>query len=87
MKKALKRHGRPETIVTDGLKSYPSAMRELGNLHRRAMDRHITNRAEKRTPSPTPKRARDAALPKDCSESARLYSARKAVRAGSNRLA
>ena len=32
LKKALKRHGGAETIVTDGLKSYPAAMRELGNL-------------------------------------------------------
>lgn len=39
MKKALKRHGRPEKIVTDGLRSYPAAMRELGNLDRREMGR------------------------------------------------
>jgi len=26
MKKALKRHGKPERIVTDGLRSYPAAM-------------------------------------------------------------
>ncbi|MCR9179953.1 MAG: DDE-type integrase/transposase/recombinase [Erythrobacteraceae bacterium] len=32
LKKALKRHGGAETIVTDGLKSYPAAIRELGNL-------------------------------------------------------
>jgi putative transposase len=31
LRKALKRHGKAETIVTDGLKSYPAAMRELGN--------------------------------------------------------
>lgn len=31
MKKALKRHGKAETIVTDGLRSCPAAMRELGN--------------------------------------------------------
>jgi putative transposase len=37
IKKALKRHGRAETIVTDGLKSYPAAMRELGNVQRREM--------------------------------------------------
>jgi len=27
LKKALKRHGRAEAIVTDGLRSYPAAMR------------------------------------------------------------
>ena len=37
MKKALKRHGKAETIVTDGLKSYPAAMRELGNVDRRRL--------------------------------------------------
>ena len=31
MKKALKRHGSPELITTDGLKSYRAAMTELGN--------------------------------------------------------
>ena len=46
MKKALKRHGSPERITTDGLKSYPAAMRELGNLGRREMGLHLNNRAE-----------------------------------------
>src|SRR5260221_11082821 len=32
LKKALKRHGCPEAIVVDGLKSSPAALRELGNL-------------------------------------------------------
>jgi putative transposase len=31
MKKALTRHGSPEAITTDGLRSYRAAMRELGN--------------------------------------------------------
>lgn len=46
MKKALKRHGRVEAIVTDGLKSYPAAMRELGNLDRGEMGRCLNNRVE-----------------------------------------
>jgi len=33
----LKRHGKVEKIVTDGLRSYPAVMRELGNLDRREM--------------------------------------------------
>ncbi len=45
-KKALKRHGSAETIVTDGLKSYPAAIRELGNLDRQEMGRWQNNRAE-----------------------------------------
>lgn len=39
MKKALKRHGQAERIVTDGLKSYAAAMRELGNLDRQEVGR------------------------------------------------
>lgn len=46
LKKALKRHGSPEAIVTDGLRSYPAAMRDLGNLDRREMGRHLNNRCE-----------------------------------------
>ena len=46
MKKALKRHGRAEAIVTDGLRSYPAAMRELGNLESRAMGRWLNCRGE-----------------------------------------
>ncbi|WP_414636186.1 DDE-type integrase/transposase/recombinase [Asticcacaulis sp.] len=36
IRKALKRHGQAEAIVTDGLKSYPAAMRKLGNEQRRS---------------------------------------------------
>ena len=46
MKKALKRHGKAEPIVTDGLRSYPAAMRELGNLDRREMGQWLNNQAE-----------------------------------------
>jgi len=46
MKRALKRHGKAETIVTDGLRSYPAAMRDLGNFDRRDMGRWLNNRAE-----------------------------------------
>ena len=46
LKKALKRHGKAEAIVTDGLRSYPAAMRELGNLECREMGRWMNNRAE-----------------------------------------
>lgn len=46
IKKALKPHGRAETIVIDGLKFYPATMRELGNLVHREMGRWLKNRAE-----------------------------------------
>ena len=44
LRKALKQHGQAEKIVTDGLKSYPAAMRELGNKSRREMGRWKNNR-------------------------------------------
>jgi putative transposase len=59
IKKALKRHGSPATVVTDGLRSYPAAMRELGNLERREMGRHLNNRAEN---SHLPFRRRERAM-------------------------
>ncbi|MDX3899340.1 MAG: hypothetical protein QHC40_02305 [Sphingobium sp.] len=31
MKKVLKRHGSPEAVTTDGLRSYSAAMNDLGN--------------------------------------------------------
>ena len=46
LRKALKRHGKAEKIVTDGLRSYPAAMRELGNEGRREMGRWKNNRVE-----------------------------------------
>ena len=46
LKKVLKRHGRAETIVTDGMRSCHAAMRELANLRRREMGRWANNRAE-----------------------------------------
>ena len=59
LKKALKRHGRAETIVTDGLRSYPAAMRALGNLDRREMGRWKNNRVEN---SHLPFRRRERAI-------------------------
>ena len=59
MKKALKRHGRPEEIVTDGLRSYPAAMRDLGNGDRREVGRWKNNRVEN---SHLPFRRRERAM-------------------------
>ena len=58
-KRTLKRHGKPEAIVTDGLRSYPAAMREIGNLERREMGRWLNNRAEN---SHLPFRRRERAM-------------------------
>jgi putative transposase len=59
MKAALKRHRKAETIVTDGLRSYPAAMHDLGNVDRRDMGRWLTNRAEN---SHLPFRRRERAM-------------------------
>jgi len=48
-----------EAIVTDGLQSYPAAMRELGNLERREVGRWLNNRAEN---SHLPFRRRERAM-------------------------
>ncbi|MFM6830598.1 MAG: IS6 family transposase [Novosphingobium sp.] len=58
MKKALRRHGR-ESVVTDGLRSYPAAMRELGNADRREGGRWLNNRVEN---SHLPFRRRERAM-------------------------
>ena len=59
IKRALKRHGSPAAIVTDGLRSYPAAMRQLGNLERQEMGRWKNNRAEN---SHLPFRRRERAM-------------------------
>ncbi|WP_235037881.1 MULTISPECIES: DDE-type integrase/transposase/recombinase [unclassified Novosphingobium] len=59
MKKALKRHGSPEAIVTDGLRSYKAAMDELADAHKQQNGRHANNRAEN---SHLPVRRRERAM-------------------------
>ncbi len=59
MKKALKRHGSPEAIVTDGLRSYRAAMTELGKVDKQEVGRHANNRAEN---SHLPLRRRERAM-------------------------
>jgi len=46
LKKSMKRHGRPETIVTDRLRSYGAALKDLGRGDDREMGRWLNNRAE-----------------------------------------
>jgi putative transposase len=59
MKKALKRHGSPETITTDGLRSYRAAMTELGCQEKQEVGRWANNRAEN---SHLPFRRRERAM-------------------------
>ena len=46
MKKALKRHGSPAEITTDGLRSYKAAMSQLGNSDKQEVGRWANNRVE-----------------------------------------
>ena len=46
LKKSIKRHGRTENIVTDRLRSYGAALKELCRGDDREMGRRLNNRAE-----------------------------------------
>jgi putative transposase len=46
LRKAMKRYGRPEVIVTDRLRSYGAAMKVIGNADRQETGRWLNNRAE-----------------------------------------
>ena len=59
LKKSMKRHGRPETIVTDRLRSYGAALKDLGRGDDREMGRWLNNRAEN---SHLPFRRRERAM-------------------------
>ena len=59
MKRALRRHGSPEAITTDGLRSYGAAMTELGNSEKREVGRWANNRVEN---SHLPFRRRERAM-------------------------
>ena len=59
LKKSLKRHGRTEEIVTDRLRSYGAALRELGIADRQETGRWANNRAEN---SHQPFRRRERAM-------------------------
>ncbi|HRO33295.1 MAG TPA: IS6 family transposase [Brevundimonas sp.] len=59
IKKAMKRHGRPKAIVTDGLRSYKAALNDLGNADRQEVGRWANNRVEN---SHLPFRRRERAM-------------------------
>ena len=61
LKRTMKRYGRPEVIVTDRLRSYRAAMREIGNEARQVTGRWLNNRAEN---SHQPFRRRERAMAK-----------------------
>ena len=59
LRKAMKRYGRPETIVTDKLGSYRAALRTIGNAACQETGRWLNNRAES---SHQPLRRRERAM-------------------------
>lgn len=59
LKKSMRRHGSPEVLVTDKLRSYGAALRELGIAERQETGRWANNRAEN---SHLPFRRRERAM-------------------------
>ena len=59
LKRIMKKYGRPRSVVTDGLSSYPAAMSEIGNVDRQEVGRRLDNRAEN---SHQPFRRRERAM-------------------------
>jgi len=59
LKKAIRRYGKPEKIVTDKLRSYGAALKEIGAANRQETGRWLNNRAEN---SHLPFRRRERAM-------------------------
>jgi len=59
LKRAMKRYGTPRTIVTDRLRSYGAAMKDIGIDRRQVCGRRLNNRAEN---SHQPFRRREGAM-------------------------
>ena len=59
LKKAMRKHGNPEVIVTDGLASYGAALKEIGAADKQEMGRWLNNRVEN---SHLPFRRRERAM-------------------------
>ena len=59
LKKAMKRYGRPRTIITDLLRSYRAAMKMVGNADRQETGRWLNKRLEN---SHQPFRRRERAM-------------------------
>jgi putative transposase len=61
LKRTMKRYGQPQSIVTDRLRSYRSAMKVIGNAADQECGRWLNNRAEN---SHQPFRRRERAMAK-----------------------
>lgn len=63
VRKSMKRHGRPHVLVTDKLRSYGAAMKDIGNVDKQETGRWLNNRAEN---SHLPFRRRERAMQRFC---------------------
>jgi putative transposase len=52
LRKTMRRYGQPQVIVTDKLRSYGAAMKQIGNADKRETGRWLNNRAENSHPLP-----------------------------------
>ena len=68
LKKSMRRHGRPESIVTDRLRSYGAALKDLGRGDDRDMGRWVNNRGEF-SPALPATRTGDVEVPPDAEPS------------------
>ena len=59
LKRIMKKYGHPRTVVTDRLRAYSAAMKEIGNADRQEVGRGLNNRAEN---SHQPFRRRERAM-------------------------
>ena len=59
LRKSLRRYGSPQSIVTDNLRSYGAAMRDIGNAEKQQTGRWLNNRIEN---SNLPFRRRERAM-------------------------
>ncbi|WP_341864121.1 IS6 family transposase [Gymnodinialimonas sp. 57CJ19] len=59
LRKAMRKHGQPKVIVTDKLRSYGAALKDLGGANRQETGRWVNNRAEN---SHLPFRRRERAM-------------------------
>lgn len=59
LRKSLRRYGSPQAIVTDNLRSYGAAMRDIGNAEKQQTGRWLNNRVEN---SHLPFRRRERAM-------------------------
>lgn len=62
LRKLMKRYGRPDVVVTERLRFYGAAMKEIGTAERQKTRRPMNNRAET---SQLPFRPHEGALPAD----------------------